>query len=326
MNRLFIAKEKERLLQCYTKEQIGTSLMISNQEFYENPEKYKQVQFIFSTWGMIPLTEEELSQHFPKLQAVFYAAGSVKYFATPFFNQNIRIFSAWMANAVPVSEFLVAQILLANKGYFLMHPTYHKQGFQSSRQYCRKFDGNYNTKVGFLGYGSITQYTIERLKDYNLDIYVYSHHLSEEDANKLNIKKVDMDFIFSNCQTVSNNMANQKETENVINYQLFSKMREYSTFINTGRGAQVHLEDMKRYFKEHPYNVALIDVTDPIEPLSEDDDIWNLPNIFISPHSAGSISKEIFRMGDYMINTYECYRSGNPTSYEVTEKMLDTMA
>lgn len=326
MNRLFIAKEKERLLQCYTKEQIGSSLMISNDEFYENPKKYSDIQFIFSTWGMIPLTEDEIKEYFPKLEAVFYAAGSVKYFATPFFNENIRIFSAWMANAVPVSEFLVAQILLANKGYFLMHQTYQKQGFQASRQYCRKFEGNYKTKVGFLGFGTITQYTIDRLKPYDLDIYVCSNHLLEEDANKLKIKKANMDYIFSNCQTVSNNMANQKETENMINLGLFSKMREYSTFINTGRGTQVHWEDMKQYFKKHPNNVALIDVTDPGEPLSEADDVWGIPNIFISPHSAGSISQEIFRMGDYMINTYEDYKSGNPVSYEVTIKMLDTMA
>lgn len=326
MNRLFIAKEKERLLQCYTKEQIASSFMISNDEFYKNPEKYSDTQFIFSTWGMIPLSEEEIKAYFPKLEAVFYAAGSVKYFATPFFNQNIRIFSAWMANAVPVSEFLVGQILLANKGYFLMHQTYQKQGFTASRQYCRKFEGNYKTKVGFLGFGTITQYTIERLKPYDLDIYVYSNHLLEEDAEKLKIKKVDMDYIFSNCQTISNNMANQKDTENIINLELFSKMREYSTFINTGRGAQVHWEDMKQYFREHPNNVALIDVTDPDEPLSEKDTVWDISNIFISPHSAGSISQEIFRMGDYMINTYENFNARNPVSYEVTIKMLDTMA
>lgn len=73
---------------------------------------------LFSTWGMPALAEEEIARFFPKLKAVFYAAGTVQGFARPFLNRGIRIFSAWGANAVPVAEFTVSQILLANKGFF----------------------------------------------------------------------------------------------------------------------------------------------------------------------------------------------------------------
>ena len=45
-------------------------------------------------------------------------AGSVQYFARPFIEAGIEVFSAWAANAVPVAEYTVAQIILANKGYF----------------------------------------------------------------------------------------------------------------------------------------------------------------------------------------------------------------
>ncbi len=67
---------------------------------------------------MPALAEEEIARFFPKLKAVFYAAGTVQGFARPFLNRGIRIFSAWGANAVPVAEFTVSQILLANKGFF----------------------------------------------------------------------------------------------------------------------------------------------------------------------------------------------------------------
>ena len=72
---------------------------------------------LFSTWGMPALAEEEIARFFPKLKAVFYAAGTVQGFARPFLNRGIRIFSAWGASAVPVAEFTVSQILLANKGF-----------------------------------------------------------------------------------------------------------------------------------------------------------------------------------------------------------------
>ena len=75
------------------------------------------VEVIFSTWGMPRLTDEQLDA-LPGLRAVFYAAGSVQGFAQPLIERDIVVVSAWRANAVPVAEFALAQILLACKGYF----------------------------------------------------------------------------------------------------------------------------------------------------------------------------------------------------------------
>ena len=48
-------------------------------------EKHKRFtcdcEAIFSTWGMAPLSTQEIQTYFPNLRAVFYAAGTVQYFA-----------------------------------------------------------------------------------------------------------------------------------------------------------------------------------------------------------------------------------------------------
>ena len=80
-----------------------------------NKEAFADTEYIFSTWGMPVMTEEEITACFPSLRAVFYAAGSVQTFARPFLNVGVKVFSAWAANAVPVTEYTVAQIVLANK-------------------------------------------------------------------------------------------------------------------------------------------------------------------------------------------------------------------
>lgn len=56
------------------------------------PEFFWNTEYIFSTWGMPKMTEEEIERFFPKLKAVFYAAGSVRYFAQPFLNREFRSF------------------------------------------------------------------------------------------------------------------------------------------------------------------------------------------------------------------------------------------
>lgn len=326
MDRLFIAKDKERLYQCYSVDQIGNSLVISNEAFLAEPEKFREIRYIFSTWGMINLTEEEIASYFPKLEAVYYAAGSVKPFALPFMARGVRIFSAWVANAVVVSELLMAQIILANKGYFMQHRRYKEEGFPVSRAYCRSFPGNFNAKVGFIGCGSVTKHTIERLKPFRLEIFVVSKHLKEEEAKEMGVTKVDLPFLFGNCDTISNNLPNLKGTEGIIDYKLLSTMKEHATFINTGRGAQVNFEDLKQVMREKIHCCALLDVTDPHEPLDLADDVWEIPNIFITPHAAGANSQEIFRLGEYMVEEHEKMVKGNAVLYEVLEEMLETMA
>ena len=68
----------------------------------------KDAEYIFSTWSMIGVSEAQIREYFPSLQALFYAAGSVQLFARPFLNSGVRIFSAWNANGTTVAQFTFA--------------------------------------------------------------------------------------------------------------------------------------------------------------------------------------------------------------------------
>ena len=46
----------------------------------------------------------------PKLKSVYYGAGATDHFARPLLAHGIELYSAWLANAIPVAEFCVAQI------------------------------------------------------------------------------------------------------------------------------------------------------------------------------------------------------------------------
>lgn len=77
--------------------------------------------------------------------------------------------------------------------------------------------------------------------------------------------------------------------------------------------------------KEKPGRTAILDVTWPEPPLPGSE-LYTLENVILTPHNAGSIGNEVARMGEYMRDEFEAYFSGAPTKYEVTEKMLETMA
>ena len=102
-------------------------------------------------------------------------------------------------------------------------------------------------------------------------------------------------------------------------------MPRNATFLNTGRGAQVVEADLVRALREAPDRTAVLDVTFP-EPPAADSPLNALPNVFLTPHIAGSKGREVERMGAYMAEECARWLSGAPTPYEVTLPMLETMA
>jgi len=106
---------------------------------------------------------------------------------------------------------------------------------------------------------------------------------------------------------------------------LLEKLIPYATFLNTGRGAQVVEEDLVQVLEARPDLTAVLDVTYP-EPPEADHPFYTLENCFLTPHIAGSLGDEVVRMAEYMETELAAYLAGEPTKYEVSEKMLETMA
>ncbi len=299
---------------CYTKADI-----------LADPAKFAEVEIAFSTWGMPSLSEDEIKTCLPNLKCVFYAAGSVQSFARPFLNCGVKVFSAWAANAVPVAEYTVSQIILANKGFFAHARLLGEGRLNDSHRRMASCIGNFRTKVGLIGCGMIGSLVAEMLKNYDLEVLAFDPFLSEEKAKALGVTLCSLDGLFSACGVVSNHLANNAETRGMLGYRHFAAMPPYATFLNTGRGAQVVEDDLVQALTERPDLTAVLDVTDP-EPSPVGHPFYTLPNCFLTPHIAGSLGGEVVRMAEYMVKEYADYVAGNSCRYEVSLKMLETMA
>lgn len=330
MSSLFIgAADKIRMVypdtvvQALQAEASLTDCVLDERSVKENT--FPEVRVLFSTWGMPALTEEEIARAFPDLQAVFYAAGTVQYFARPFLARGIRVFSAWAANAVPVAEYAVSQILLANKGFFSTVWRQSGGDTRAARETAQHFPGNYGCRVGILGAGKIGALVIEELRRHELEVWVYDPFLPAEQALRWGVERVELPQLFAQCQTISNHLADNTETRGLLDYALFSRMKDNATFLNTGRGAQVVEEDLARALRERPEAAAVLDVTWP-EPPEPGHPFYALPNVFLTPHIAGSLGGEVQRMAWYMLEDYRRWCRGESPRYEVTQSMLATMA
>lgn len=300
------------------------SVKINQQNLEDNADFLADCEIAFSTWGMPQFTKEEIAKYMPKLKAVFYSAGTVQYFARPFLESGIKVFSAFAANAVPVAEYTFAQITLAAKGYFQSEKNYRFLPVRSLL-FANSSTGNFGCKVGLVGLGAIGKMVAEKLKALDVEVYACDPFVPEETAKELGVTLVDMETLFSECDIISNHLANKPELENIFNGKLFKRMKKRSTFINTGRGAQVAEYQLAFSLLLHPSRTFVADVIKKeffpyISPL-----FW-CPNAILTPHIAGSTGKEPQRMAYYMMEEMEKLVAGESTKYEVTLESLERMA
>lgn len=316
----------ERVYGGGRREQLQTELdffptIISTDNFNHLAPDLANLEFIFSTWGMPRLSTEQIQQ-MPALKVVFYAAGSVHSFAPPFLVRGVQVVSAWEANALPVAQFTMAQIILAAKGYFTAERAC--QTSAGRENFVSYYPGLSGTRVSILGAGMVGSKVIELIKPLQLDVLVFDPFLGESRAAYLGVQKVSLVEAFERSFVISNHIADLPETKRMITRDLFERLQPYATFINTGRGATIDELGMLDVMEKRPDLTVLLDVTDP-EPPGPDSTIYRLPNVLLTPHIASNLGNEVHRQADCVIQEYHRYKKGDKMKYSVSMSMLKTM-
>ena len=293
------------------------------QSIRSNWDMLKEAQVIFSGWHMTKMDCEFLDAA-PNLKAVFYAAGTVKHFVTDgFWKRNIVLCSAYAANAVPVAEFTLAQILSCLKRqYFYAAEAKKNRTFVPLQ--C-DVAGCFRSRVGIISYGEISKIVIKLLKNFDINIYLNSGFVSYDDAEKLGVKLADIETIFRECDVVSLHSPLNERTNGMITGRHFEVMKKGASFINTARGAIVREDEMISVLKNRNDIFAMLDVTQPEPPLKESP-LYDLPNVFITPHIAGSVCSECRRMAVYMISEFHRFRNNEPLQWQITKEKLQYLA
>jgi phosphoglycerate dehydrogenase-like enzyme len=281
-----------------------------------------EVEIIMSGWGM-PKMDEAFLAATPKLKAVFYASGSIKSFVTEaFWQSGISICSAWAANAVPVAEYTLSQVLFG-----LKQCNYYMRQSRAMRKHppVSGIIGAYGGVVGIISLGMIGRLVCQHLKRFDVKVIAYDPFVSSERARELGVELCELEDIFRRADVVSLHTPDLPETRGMIRGEHLRMMKPRSTFINTARGAVIRQDEMFALLAERPDLTAVLDVTTPEVP-PKDSPVWTLENVVLTPHIAGSQGQECRRMARYMIEELGRYLEGQPLRWAVTKEMAEKMA
>jgi phosphoglycerate dehydrogenase-like enzyme len=281
-------------------------------------------EILIAGWFCPPLNRDALARA-PRLRLVANAAGTVRPLVTDaLWERDIVVTSAAAANAVPVAEFTFAAIVFANKGAFAARDEFRAGRGTSLIAGLYPSRGSYGITVGLVGASTIGRLVIDHLRRIDAEVCVSDPYLSDEEASSLGVRKVELDELLASCDVVSLHAPALPETEKLIGAPELARMRPGATLINTARGALVDTTALEEACASGRVN-AVLDVTDP-EPLPSASQLWDLANVVITPHLAGSQGGEVRRLGRLAVDEVERHARGEPPAHPVTRADLDRIA
>jgi len=321
---LFILGHKEYDLIYGQKQRSAISSMvdiyhpfITHQQAKESPGLLKEMQLLFTGWQG-PVLDSVFLDAAENLKAVFYAGGSIRSVVTDaFWDRAIPITSAYGANAVPVAQFTLSQILFSLKlGWQAVGKIKAEQKWPGE-EFTRHIPGSYGSTVGLVSLGAVGKQVCRLLSGFDINILAYDPFMTQSEADSFNVKLCSLEELFTRSNVVSIHTPLLTETIGLITGEHLALMKPYSTFINTSRGRVVRQNDLIAVLKQRPDMVAVLDVLDP-EPPSPAEEILTLDNVITTNHISGSMMSECPRMADFMIQELELYLNSQPMQWQIS--------
>lgn len=190
--------------------------------------------------------------------------------------------------AVAIAEYVTGSIILMAKG---MHVAMQNQ---AKRTWSRTGSVSElsGATVGILGMGAIGRETAVRARALGMRVVASRRTVAAGDVDS------DCDVLvpFSENERVLEEadflvlcVPLTPETRHMIGAEQFAVMKPSAVIINIARGEVIDQSALIQALSEGVIAGAVLDVTDP-EPLPKDHELWETPNVVITPHISGSIS------------------------------------
>ncbi|MBZ3912302.1 MULTISPECIES: hydroxyacid dehydrogenase [Streptomyces] len=277
-------------------------------------EALGRAEVLVTGWGCPHLGAEVLAAA-PRLRAVLHAGGSVRHLVgEPFWERGLTLSSAVRANALPVAEYTLAAILLAGKDAFGLRERFRAEHvYPAATEYATV--GNLGRRVGLIGASRVGRRVLELLRPFELSVSLHDPYVDAAEAAELGAVPLGLDELLRTSDIVSVHAPDTPQTHHMLNRERLALIPDGGVLINTSRGALVDHTALTEELVNGRLS-AILDVTDP-EPLPADSPLYRLPNVFLTPHIAGSLGNELARLGGTVVTELERLTTGLPPAHPV---------
>ena len=226
----------------------------------------------------------ELLEHADRLKVVGRAGIGVDNVDVPACTKRgIVVMNTPLGNAITTAEHAMAMMLALARHIPQANRSTHDGKWEKSRFMGVELTGKL---LGLIGAGNIGSIVAAKAIGYGLHVQAYDPFLTEERADRLGVKKVDLDTLLSTSDIVSLHVPKTPETENIISASAINKMKKGAMLINCARGGLVDELALKAALDSGHLRGAALDVY-AVEP-ARDNPLFEIDNVICTPHLGAS--------------------------------------
>jgi D-3-phosphoglycerate dehydrogenase / 2-oxoglutarate reductase len=200
--------------------------------------------------------------------------------------KGIVVMNTPIGNAITTAEHALAMMFSLARHIPQANQTTHEGAWAKSRYMGVELTGK---MLGIIGSGNIGSIVAAKAIGFGLKVQAYDPYLTEERANSLGIKKVELEELLISSDIVSLHVPKTPETENIINASAINKMKKGALLINCARGGLVDELALHVALESGHLRGAALDVFQD-EP-AKDNPLFGLENLICTPHLGASTTE-----------------------------------
>lgn len=202
-------------------------------------------------------------------------------------------------NAVSVAEHTVGLMVGLSKAIPLTHHLLRTHGWNSRIPYSWEqigfeLDG---LTLGIVGVGNVGSRLAQKAKAaFNMRVLAYDPYVTQENMREFGATKVDrLDDMLPQVDFLSVHAPHTKETFHIISGPQLARMKPTAYLMNCARGPLVDEKALAEALRNKVIAGAALDVFEP-EPSLDDNPLYQMPNVIVTPHLAGVTREATKRM------------------------------
>jgi D-3-phosphoglycerate dehydrogenase / 2-oxoglutarate reductase len=197
--------------------------------------------------------------------------------------RGIVVMNTPEGNVITTAEHVIAMLLALSRNIPQADDSLKAGRWEKSRFVGREV---FHKVLGIIGVGKIGRVVADRAKGLKMNVIAYDPYISAEVVEKLGIKGVSLDELFTQSDYITVHTPMTKETRNLLNAEAFKKMKEGVFILNCARGGIVNEQDLYAAIKAGVVAGAALDVF--VEEPPKDNPLLLLDQVVVTPHLGAS--------------------------------------
>ncbi|MDQ8729246.1 hydroxyacid dehydrogenase [Bradyrhizobium sp. LHD-71] len=188
------------------------------------------------------------------------------------------------SNTDAVAEYAMSALMHLRRPLHRLDTRLRSEGWNAARPMADAMTELSGSTLGILGVGTIGRRVAGIARDgFKMTILGTSRRKGSLGAG---IQEVSLDDLFARSDAIVVCCALTDETRGMVNGKLIARMRPNAVLVNVSRGAVIDTPALMTALRSGAIGGAALDVFD-VQPLPPDDTLFEMPNLLLTPHTAG---------------------------------------